>query len=156
MGLGRNVKVDFPSPVPPSISYVLGPRHPLPSTFSNAALERGSGLLLAPTLIPSACPELVNGCRLLGLSSLLDAWFYCQILCFYCCTHKGSDKHPLGWPVRLCLEPLSFIIIHFTFVLNFKLLLCNKYQEHSSGQDRYGSRISQNFHCAQEDGKVIE
>lgn len=73
MGLGRNVKVDFPSPVPPSISYVLSPRHHLPSTFSNAALERGSGLLFAPTPIHSACPELVNGCRLLGLSSLLDA-----------------------------------------------------------------------------------
>ena len=73
VGLGRNVKVDFPSPVPPSISHVLSPHRQLPSTFSNAALERGSGLLLAPTPIPTACPELVNGCRLLGLSSLSEA-----------------------------------------------------------------------------------
>lgn len=57
MDLGRNVPVDFSSPVPLSAVSCLQPHGPLPSPVSNAVLLSGSGLLLDPT-----------GCPLLGQS----------------------------------------------------------------------------------------
>lgn len=115
--LGRNVPVDFSSPVP-TVSC-LQPHGPLPSPVSNAVLLSGSGLLLAPT----GCPLLGQSWFMVAdyLASLffLRHWFHCQPLCFHCWTHKGPDKHPLELPVRLYLELLSFIVIHFLIVMYF-------------------------------------
>ena len=49
---------------------------------------------------------------------------------------------------------MSFIIIHFTFFLTFRLLHFKSYWGHSNGQDRQGSGTSQNCYCAKEDGKL--
>lgn len=74
------------------------------------------GLSLHPR---DAWPELIHGCRFLGFSFLLEALISLPTTLFSLLDPQGPDKHPLGLPVRLYLELLSFIVIHFLIVMYF-------------------------------------